>query len=81
MLKNKQNKIEFSYDNAIDTKYLLIIILIYFIQPNFSTLDESSMNFEINKGVSLEISKEILELQMNYSILVLIIVLFYLKSN
>ncbi len=76
---NKQNKIEYSYDSKIDTKYLFIIILIYFIQPDYSGLDETSINIELNQGMSLEVSKEILEMQMSYSILVLLIVLFYLK--
>ncbi len=81
MLKNNQNKIEFSSDTSIDTMYLFIIVVLYFIQPNFKALDESSMNIEIGKGMSLGLSKEILQMQMNYSILVLVIILFYLKNN
>ncbi len=81
MLKNKQNTVEYSYDTKIDTNYLFIIVLLYFIQPNFSSLENSSMNFELNKGLSVSVTKEILQMQMNYSVLVLVIVLFYLKHS
>ncbi len=79
--QNKQNKIEYCSDTMIDTKYLFILILLFFIQPNFSALDETSMNFEFDNGISLGISKDILQMQMNYAILVLVIVLFYLKTQ
>ncbi len=80
MLKNKQNTVEYSYDTKIDTMYLFIIVLLYFIQPDFKALEDSSMNIEVNKGVSLAVSKEILQMQMSYSVLVLLIVLFYIKQ-
>ncbi len=79
MSKNKQNTVEYAYDTKIDTSYLFIIVLLYFIQPNFKALEESSMNFELNSGISLSVTKEVLQMQMNYSILVLVIILFYLK--
>lgn len=79
MSKNKQNTVEYAYDTKIDTNYLFIIVLLYFIQPNFKALEESSMNFELNSGISLSVTKEVLQMQMNYSILVLVIILFYLK--